>query len=213
MEHAYKKSGVYVFNDSLLSGSIFRVLAYFDVFDYPLTASEIFEYCDLDLIKFLLQQNLAAITIHLRTVPEMSKVPAHWELMPQILKLRDEISPSTLIIGNGDILNFAEIDTKFKTYNCDGFMVGRGIFQNPWIFNRKIDVEKVTIEQRIDLFTKHINLFNKTWKGDKNPSLLKKFCKTYISNFPDALSLRGKIMACKKTSEMLEVLIEYKISK
>jgi tRNA-dihydrouridine synthase len=165
-----------------------------------------FEKIDLDWIKFLLQQNLAALTFHLRTVAELSKTGAHWELMPQLLKLRDEISPETLIIGNGDILNFEEIDDKFKTYNCDGFMVGRGIFQNPWIFNRKIDIEKVTVEERIALFKKHINLFNKTWKGDKNPSLLKKFCKTYISNFPDVVSLREKIMECKETVEMLEVL-------
>ena len=140
----------------------------------------------------------------------MSKVPAHWELMPQILKLRDEISPGTLIIGNGDILNYEEIDTKFKSYHCDGFMIGRGIFQNPWIFNQKIDVEKVTVKQRIDLFTKHINLFDQTC-SDKNPSLLKKFCKTYISNFPDVVSLREKIMACKETSEMLQVLKSYKL--
>lgn len=169
-----------------------------------------FEQINLEWIKFLLQQNLAALTIHLRTVPEMSKVPAHWELMPEILKLRDEISPDTLIIGNGDLLTFDDINEKFKLYGCDGFMVGRVIFQNPWIFNRKVDVEKVTIKQRLDLFTKHINLFNKTWKGEKNPSLLKKFCKTYISNFPDVVSLREKIMACKTTSEMLEVLKEYK---
>jgi tRNA-dihydrouridine synthase len=171
-----------------------------------------FDQIDLEWIKFLLNQNLSAITIHLRTVPEMSKVSAHWELMPQILKLRDEISPGTLIIGNGDILNYEEIDTKFKSYNCDGFMIGRGIFQNPWIFNQKIDVEKVTVEQRIDLFTKHINLFDKTWKDGKNPANLGKFCKTYISNFPDALSLREKIMECKKTAEMLEILNEYKNS-
>jgi tRNA-dihydrouridine synthase len=169
-----------------------------------------FEKTNLDWIKFLLQQNLAAITIHLRTVPELSKFPAHWELMPQILKLRDEISPGTLIIGNGDILNYEEIDTKFKSYNCDGFMIGRGIFQNPWIFNQKIDVEKVTVEQRIDLFTKHINLFDQTC-SDKNPSLLKKFCKTYISNFPDVVSLREKIMVCKETSEMLKVLKSYEL--
>jgi tRNA-dihydrouridine synthase len=168
-----------------------------------------FEQTDLDWIKFLLQQNLAALTIHLRTVPEMSKVPAHWELMPQILKLRDEISPSTLIIGNGDILNFAEIEEKFKLYDCDGFMVGRGIFQNPWIFNKKIDTEKVTIQERIDLFVKHIKLFEKTWKNGKNPANLGKFCKTYISNFPEALSLREEIMKCKKTADMLEILVTY----
>jgi tRNA-dihydrouridine synthase len=141
----------------------------------------------------------------------MSKVPAHWELMPEILRLRNEISPNTLIIGNGDILSFREIEEKYQKYACDGFMVGRGIFQNPWFFNRQVNLEKVSIEKRLNLFIKHINLFDKTWKDGKNPANLGKFCKTYVSNFPDALSLREKIMACKKTAEMLVVLNEYKL--
>lgn len=164
-----------------------------------------FEQIDWEWLKFLLEQDLAALVIHLRTVLEMSKVPAHWEVMSKIIKLRDEISPKTLIVGNGDILTQPEIEEKFKQYNCDGFMIGRGVFQNPWIFNKNIDEEKITVQQRITLFTKHINLFDKTW-SDKNPSLLKKFCKTYISNFPDALNLREKIMECTKTSEMLAIL-------
>jgi tRNA-dihydrouridine synthase len=164
-----------------------------------------FEQIDWEWLKFLLQQNLAAIVIHLRTVREMSKVPAHWEVMSQLINLRNEISPNTLIVGNGDILSQQEMEEKFMKYHCDGFMLGRGIFQNPWIFNKKIDTEAITVQQRIDLFTKHINLFDKTWK-DKNPALLKKFCKTYISNFPDALSLREKIMECTTTSEMLKIL-------
>jgi tRNA-dihydrouridine synthase len=170
-----------------------------------------FDQIDLEWIKFLLNQNLSAITIHLRTVLEMSKVPAHWELMSQVVKLRDEISPETLIIGNGDILSFKEIEEKYKKYVCDGFMVGRGIFQNPWFFNRSVDEEKVTIGVRLNLFIKHINLFDKTWKDGKNPANLGKFCKTYVSNFPDALSLREKIMECRETAEMLVVLNEYKL--
>jgi len=169
-----------------------------------------FDRIDLEWIKFLLQQNMPALTIHLRTVAELSKVPAHWEIMPEIIKLRNEISPKTLIIGNGDILSFEEIESKFKEYRSDGFMVGRGIFQNPWFFNKNIDVEKVTINERLDLYIKHINLFDKTWKN-VNPGFLKKFCKTYISNFPDALSLREKIMECTETAEMKEILNAHKI--
>src|SRR5258708_5966429 len=32
-------------------------------------------------ISFLLEHNIAALTVHLRTVRELSKVPAHWEKM------------------------------------------------------------------------------------------------------------------------------------
>ena len=50
----------------------------------------------------LLAQNLANLTIHLRTKKEMSKVPAHYELIDDIVKLRDEIAPQTLLTINGE---------------------------------------------------------------------------------------------------------------
>jgi tRNA-dihydrouridine synthase len=169
-----------------------------------------FDRLDLDWIKFLLKQNLAALTIHLRTVGELSKAPAQWKIMPEIIKLKNEISPKTLIIGNGDIITYKEIEAKFKEYGCDGFMVGRGIFQNPWFFDTTVDVSEVTVNNRLDLYIKHINLFDKTWKNI-NPGFLKKFCKTYVSNFPDALNLREKIMECDKTAEMIGILNAHKI--
>ena len=47
-------------------------------------------------IRTLLEQrDSPVLTVHLRTRKEMSEVPAHWELMPEIVKLRDEISPET----------------------------------------------------------------------------------------------------------------------
>lgn len=165
-----------------------------------------FSEINLDWIKFLLGLNLPALTIHLRTVAELSKVSARWELMPEIIKLRDEIAPETLIIGNGDLLSMDEIKSKHKQYGCDGFMVGRGIFQNPWLFNENINIEEVTIQERIDLFLKHIKLFDKTWGQRKNPAFLKKFCKTYLNNFDDAAIFREKIMECVTTTEMREVL-------
>src|SRR6185436_15160120 len=62
----------------------------------------------VDWIAFLLEQKLPVLTVHLRTRKEMSDVPAHWELMKDIVALRDQISPETLIIGNGDVLNIEE---------------------------------------------------------------------------------------------------------
>ncbi len=167
-----------------------------------------FSEFDLTWIEFILKQNIDVLTIHLRTVAEMSKVPAHWEKMAEIIKLRDEIAPNTLIIGNGDLKTFEEVEEKYNAYKCDGFMVGRGIFQNPWIFNRKIDIEKVSIQERLDLFMRHIDFFDSTWP-EKNPAFLKKFCKTYINNFPDAATLREKIMECTTTAEMIKTLKKY----
>ena len=101
---------------------------------------------DLDWIRLLLEQRLPALTIHLRTRKEMSEMPAHWELMPQIIEMRDDIqagidsSQRTLIIGNGDISSLEDGILKCKKYGCDGVMIGRGIFGAPWFFK---DIERL----------------------------------------------------------------------
>jgi len=174
-------------------------------------------------ITFLLELQLPMLTLHLRTVRELSQVPAHWELMPKIIDLRNKIAPDTLIVGNGDITSLDEIQEKYEEYGCDGFMVGRGIFANPWLFNKQVKLPEVSIEERINLFLHHIELFEKQWSNDAtlNPSvnekkvgwngsksfaLLKKFAKTYINNFPEASILREKLMETKTLEELKEVL-------
>ena len=160
-------------------------------------------------IGFVLRQNIAALTVHLRTVAEMSKVPAHWEMMPEVMRLRNEIAPETVLIGNGDIGSFADIKEKYEIYGCDGFMIGRGIFANPWVFNKEIQMENKTVKERIDLYLHHIALFDKQWQGTHNFALLKKFAKTYISNFPEASELRVKLMESKNIGELRETLEHY----
>src|SRR5699024_3124482 len=54
----------------------------------------------------ILEQDIANLSIHLRTKKEMSDVDAHWELIPEIKQLRDEIAPQTLLTINGDIPDY-----------------------------------------------------------------------------------------------------------
>ena len=87
----------------------------------------------------LLSEHPAALTVHLRTRKEMSKVAAHYELIPEIIKLRKEISPETKLIINGDIKDRISALEMYKKYpELDGFMIGRGVFQNPYCFTNHI---------------------------------------------------------------------------
>ncbi len=163
-----------------------------------------------DWFSFLLEQDLAALTIHLRTVEELSKVPAHWEYMSKIMNIGNKIAPKTLIVGNGDVISYAEVEKKYKLYGCDGYMVGRGVFTNPWVFNKTVNTGNISISDRLDLYLRHIKLFDSTWESLKNPANLKKFSKSYINNFPEASLLREKIMQSKNTKEMIKTINAYK---
>ena len=87
-----------------------------------------------DWISHVLRQDIVNFTIHLRTKKEMSKVPAHFELIPDIKKLRDDLAPHTLLTINGDILDRAHGLELVEKYGVDGVMIGRGIFANPFAF-------------------------------------------------------------------------------
>ncbi len=88
-------------------------------------------------IPLLLAENLAALTIHARTRKEMSKVPARWEHVKEVVEMRNKMGVATKIIGNGDVRDLADAKQKAKETGCDGVMIGRAIFGNPFLFSEK----------------------------------------------------------------------------
>jgi tRNA-dihydrouridine synthase len=170
-----------------------------------------FNSIDLSWAEFLLNQKLDMLTIHGRTRREKSKVPAHWDQIGEIRKLRDKIAPDTLIIGNGDILDRQQGLELAKKYKLDGIMIGRGVFNNPFIFALKSPWENYSKTDRIKLYEEHIKLFAKTWQDGERPvKTLNKFCKIYINGFQGAKELREILMQANSTKELLELLQKVK---
>jgi tRNA-dihydrouridine synthase len=166
-----------------------------------------FSEVDYSWHEFLLQQKPSILTVHVRTTKEMSKVPAHWEAIEPIVKLRDKISPDTKIILNGDIVNRQQGEELAKKHGVDGVMIGRGIFHDPYVFAQKQVWKDKTKEERIALFKKHVELHQQTYPDGSRPfSPLKKFAKVYISDFSGASELRDKIMHTNTVEEALSVL-------
>ncbi len=154
--------------------------------------------------KTLLETDIAALILHLRTVSEMSKVPAHWEEISKAVELRDKISPGTLIIGNGDVKSLREARDKCRQYGIDGVMIGTGIFENVWLFNEEVDPLKITPRQKIELLLKHLALYQKTYGEGKHFGLMKKFVKCYVNNFKGATQVREKLMETRTLKELIE---------
>lgn len=170
-----------------------------------------FKDVDLSWIEFLLKQNLDLLIIHLRTAKEMSKVSAHWELMGEIKRLRDKISPHTKLVGNGDVLDRKQGIKLARETGIDGIMIGRGVFQDPFVFSNPpaggSPWPEYPREKKIDLYKKHVKLFQKTYPGNSRPIvILNKFCKIYISGFDGAKEMREKLMACKDADDLLKKL-------
>lgn len=159
-----------------------------------------------DWLTHILKQDIVNLTIHLRTRKEMSKVDAHYEFIPEIKKLRDEIAPQTLLTINGDIRDRQHGLELVEKYGVDGIMIGRGIFTNPFAFEKLST--KHTKEELLDLLNLHLDLFDKysTELEPRRYEPLKRFFKIYIRDFPGASELREKLMHTKNTDEARALL-------
>lgn len=156
-------------------------------------------------IRSLLELNLPVLTVHLRTRKEMSLVPAHWELMKDIVKLRDEISPETLIIGNGDVLTIKDGYEKALESGCDGVMIGRGIFGNPWLF-RYDEAYTPSLKEKLRVMLEHTKLFEEVLGPYKNFAIMKKHYKAYVNGFDGAKELRVRLMEAKDYLEIKDIV-------
>lgn len=155
----------------------------------------------------LLEENLPALTVHLRTRKEMSKAPAHWELMPRIVALRDQIAPNTRIIGNGDVTDRADAVRKIEESGCDGAMIGRGIFGNPWVFAGRT-FEDTTPKERLEALVAFAHDFE-AMRPAKSFHLVRKHVKAFATGFDNAAELRAVLMETASAAEMEQVLAQH----
>lgn len=167
-------------------------------------------------IPALLEEDISALTVHARTRKEMSKVPARWEYVLRAVEIRNEMKKDTLIIGNGDVKNLEEGRVRVLETGCDGIMIGRGIFGNPFLFANLTRVRRgdydehhPTLSEQLTALLEHTQLFDEILGTTKNFVLMKKHFKSYVQNFPNAGDLREKLMAAKDAKEVAEILEKF----
>ena len=159
-------------------------------------------------ISHLLKQDIANLSVHMRTRKEMSKVAAHWELIPRIVELRDEIAPQTLITINGDILDRQMGLELAEKYGVDGLMIGRGIFKNPYAFEK--EPQEHSPKELISLLRLQLDLQDKYAEQVPRSIVgLHRFFKIYVKGFPGANDLRVSLMNTKSTAEVREILADF----
>ncbi|MFA6252161.1 MAG: tRNA-dihydrouridine synthase [Candidatus Paceibacterota bacterium] len=149
----------------------------------------------------LLQENIATLTIHLRTRKEMYKAPAQWESAKEIVRLRDLYSPETLIIGNGDVKSLLQAHELAKDNRLDGIMIGRASLGNPWLFSDRLP----RASEKIKAIIEHTEFFN----DPKRFNAMKKHYHAYAKGFNGAKELRDRLMETKNYSEVKKITEEF----
>lgn len=156
-------------------------------------------------LKHVLEQDIANLSIHLRTRKEMSNVDAHWELIEAIKTMRDAVAPQTLLTINGDIPDRQKGLELAAKYGVDGIMIGRGIFNNPFAFEK--EPREHTSKELLDLLRLHLTLFDTYSKDEtKRFKSLHRFFKIYVRGIKGASELRNKLMQTQSTDEVRALL-------
>ncbi len=175
----------------------------------------------------ILETKPALVTVHARTRKEMSLVPARWEHVARAVEIRNELSPETLIFGNGDVKNVAHGIALCEETGADGAMLGRAIFGNPWLFanlsnaehGRQIErpaealaKEDISVTDKLRTLVEHTKLFEEI-VGPKPPvgcgknfSVMKKHFKAYVNGFDGAKELRVELMDTENATQVGEII-------
>ena len=171
-------------------------------------------------IPFLLSQDIDALTVHARTRKEMSLVPARWEHVKEVVEIRNKMGVKTKIIGNGDVKSLEDGIRLAKETGCDGIMVGRAVFGNPWFFGRERPClkgargkasrsQEISIKEKLKVLVEHTKLYDKLLGKVKNFAVMKKHYKAYVNGFDGAKELRVKLMDTSNSKEVETIIKEF----
>ena len=152
----------------------------------------------------LLAEEPAAVAIHARTRKEMSDVPAHWETIKQAVTIRDSLNSDTYIVGNGDVQDVTDAHARATETGCDGVMLGRAIYGNPWLFADRPD--EPSPRERLEVLAEHVALFEELMLETTSFAVMKKHFKAYVSGWDDAKELRVHLMDTTTPQEALAVI-------
>ena len=155
----------------------------------------------------IIKEDISALTIHLRTTKEQSLVPANWEHIKKIKELIKKSGKEILLIGNGDVKNIRDGENKALKYGCDGVMIGRGVFGNPWFFLLKENPD-ISLNEKLEVLIEHTQIFEKMLLKPKHKgfAVMKKHFKAYVNGFEGAKELREKLMGTVNSKEVEQII-------
>ena len=150
------------------------------------------------------------IAVHARARSEKFTGRAHWEVIGQVKQ-----ATSLPVIGNGDVKTPEDALRMVTETGCDGVMVGRGSFGNPWLFGRAQRLldgldpgPEPTPRERIATAIAHLHDLARK-KGDYAAVLMRKHVAWYVRGLYDNSTLCRKINHAQNPAETEALLLEY----
>ncbi len=153
------------------------------------------------------------ITVHGRTRSQGYSGVADLEI---IRKTREAVPKHIPVVGNGDVVDVDGYFRMMEHTGADAVMIGRGARGNPWLFHRlkqiidgNDDPGEPTLEERINVFKRHIDLMAEHKAGPRLIHEIRKACAWYARGLHGCNTFRQKVWQLETAEEVVECAKEY----
>jgi tRNA-dihydrouridine synthase B len=175
-----------------------------------------------DWIQILLQEELAVISLHGRTLKQGYKGDADWEAIARAANIAK--NSRTSILGNGDLKDMRAVYQRIVETNVNGVLLGRSTQGNPWIFRLKDQVKQalrfdgvvdgrqssVRLQERFRIMLEHSKHFERHW-GTQSFVAMRKHLAWYCYGLPGAAELRFQMVRVNHVGDVIDCLRKYAV--
>jgi len=165
----------------------------------------------IEVSRALEASGAAAVAIHARTRAEKFEGHAHWEMIGEAKR-----AVGIPVIGNGDVRTPADAVRMLDETGCDGVMMGRAAFGDPWVFARarahwrgEAAIPPPTASERLEAGIRHLGMMVRSVGSECAAKEMRKHVAWYIKGLPNSARVREQVNRTATVEALAELLRAY----